>query len=168
MLTKQQKSQQIEESKKIIKDNKTLVFVDFTGTIVEDIKKLRRVLLEIGGNMKVIKKKLLRVAFKESNLDFDPEQFDSQVATILTQKDISELAGPIYKFSKETKNKNFKILGGYDLMEKSFIDAETVKQIGQLPSREVLLGRVVGMLISPIRMFLYVLDQKSKQTVENK
>ena len=43
-----------------------------------------------------------------------------------------------------------------------------VKQIGQLPSREILLGRVVGMLVSPIRMFLYVLDQKSKQTVENK
>ena len=168
MLTKQQKSQQIEESKKIIQDNKTLVFVDFTGTIVEDIKKLRRALLGIGGNMKVIKKKLLRVAFKESSLDFNPEQFDSQVATISAQKDITDLAGPIYKFSKEIKNKNFKILGGYDLVEKSFIDAEMVKQIGQLPSKEVLLGRVVGMLASPIKMFLYILDQKSKQTVENK
>lgn len=168
MLTKKQKSQHIEESKKIIQDNKTLIFIDFTGTIVEDMKKLRRILLGIGGKMKIIKKKLLRVAFKESNLDFNPEQFDSQVATILAQKDISELAGPIYKFSKETKNKNFKILGGYNLIEKNFIEAEIVKQIGQLPSREVLLGRVVGMLASPIKMFLYVLDQKSKQTVENK
>ena len=166
MLTKKQKSQQIEESKKIIQDNKTLVFIDFTGTIVDDIKKLRRILLGIGSNMKVIKKKLLRVAFKESNLDFNPEQFDSQVATISTQKDISELAGPIYKFSKEIKNKNFKILGGYDLLEKSFIEAEMVRQIGQLPSREVLFGKVVGMLASPIKMFLYILDQKSKQTVE--
>ena len=39
------------------------------------MKKLRRALLGIGGKMKIIKKKLLRVAFKESNLDFDPEKF---------------------------------------------------------------------------------------------
>lgn len=166
MLTKQQKSQQVEESKKIIKDNKSLIFVDFTGTIVEDVKKLRRVLREVGGKMKVIKKKLLRVAFKESNLDFNPEQFDAQVGTIATQKDIFDIAGSVYKFSKSIKNDKFKILGAYDLIEKKFIEGAVVKQIGQLPSREILLGRLAGMLTAPIRMFLYVLDQKSKKVAE--
>ena len=48
----------------------------------------------------------------------------------------------------------------------NFFDAETVEKIGQLPSREILLAQLVGMLSAPMRIFLYVLDQKSKQTVE--
>lgn len=168
MLTKQQKKEQINESKELIKNSDSLMFVDFSGTQVEDIKKLRLALRDAGAKMKVFKKKLLRVALKDSGIDFDPEQFDLQLGTIFSKKDISEIAGPVYKFSKGLKGAQFKILGSYDLLAKNFLDAEAVKKIGQLPSREILLGQLVGMLSVPIRMFLYVLDQKSKQTVENK
>lgn len=168
MLTKSQKSQQIEEGKKLIKKSSFLIFIDFSGVLTEDVKKLRRALLVIEAKLKVFKKKLLRIALKESGVDFNPEQFDSQVGTIFSDKDISEVASPIYKFSKGIKSKDFKILGGYDLLIKNFIEAETVKQIGQLPSREIMLGRFVGMIVAPLKMFLYVLDQKSKQMVENK
>ncbi|KKQ23024.1 MAG: 50S ribosomal protein L10 [Candidatus Wolfebacteria bacterium GW2011_GWC1_37_10] len=166
MLTKQQKTQQIKESKELIKGSKMLIFVDFTGTTVDEIKKLRRALLAIGSKLKVVKKKLLRVALSEDKIDFNPEQFESQIGTIFSSADISEIAGPIYKFSKEAKNKEFKILGGYDLSAKNFIEGEIVKQIGQLPSREILLGQLVGMFAMPIKMFMNVLEQKSKQMVE--
>ncbi|MBI5306365.1 50S ribosomal protein L10 [Candidatus Wolfebacteria bacterium] len=162
MLTKAQKLEKIEESKKLIKNSQSLVFIDFSGTAVEDIKKLRQVLRGIGAKMKVIKKKLLRVALKDSGIDFNPEQFDLQLGTIFSDKDISEIAGPVYKFSKGLKKVDFKILGSYNLLAKNFLDAENVKKIGQLPSREILLGKLVGMLAAPIRMFLYVLSEKSK------
>ena len=160
MLTKQQKAEQIKESKDILSVNKTLVFTDFSGKTVEEVKKLRRSLLSIGAKLKVFKKKLLRIAFTESGMDFNPEQFESQVATVFTDKDISDVAGIVYK-------SDISILGGYDLAGKNFIDAETVKKIGQLPSREILLGQLVGMLSAPIKMFMRVLSEKSKM-VENK
>ncbi|PJA41832.1 50S ribosomal protein L10 [Candidatus Wolfebacteria bacterium CG_4_9_14_3_um_filter_37_9] len=162
MLTKSQKLQQIEESKDMLKQSRILAFVDFSGTTVEDIKKLRRLLSSVGAKLKVFKKKLLRIALKDSGFDFDPEQFDLQVGTVSSQGDISEIAGLIYKFSKEIKNKKFKILGAYDLAEKNLFDAAMVTRIGQLPPREVLLGQLVGMLVAPMRMFLYVLNEKSK------
>ena len=162
MLTKSQKSQQINEGKEALKQSRTLAFVDFSGTTVEDMKKLRRSLLSVGAKLKVFKKKLLRIALKENGVDFNPEQFDLQVGTILAKGDISEIAGLIYKFSKEIKNKNFKILGGYDLAEKNFFDSAATTRIGQLPSREVLLGQLVGMLAAPMKTFLYVLNEKSK------
>ena len=43
------------------------------------------------------------------------------------------------------------------------IDAAQVVFIGNLPPREVLLAQLLGMIAAPIRSFLYVLDQKSKQ-----
>lgn len=161
MLTKSQKLNQIEESKNMLKQSRTLAFIDFSGTTVEDIKKLRRLLNSVGAKLKVFKKKLLRIALKDSGFDFDPEQFDLQVGTISTQGDISEIAGLIYKFSKEIKNKKFKILGGYNLAEKNSFDSAMVTRIGQLPSREILLGQLVGMLVAPMRMFLYVLNEKA-------
>lgn len=169
MLTKQQKSKQIEESKKILKDNQSLVFIDFSGVKMEELKKLRRALREIGAKMKVFKKKLLRIAFKESDIDFNPEQFESQAATVFSSADISNIAGPIYKFYKElsvkgVKDKGFKILGGYDLLSKNAIDSKTVISIGQLPPREILLGQLVGMLSMPIKMFMNVLSEKAKRS----
>lgn len=166
MLTKQQKLKQIEESKEILKDNQSLVFVDFSGVTMEELKKLRRALKEVGAKMKVFKKKLLRIAFKESGMDFNPEQFESQAATVFSDKDISEIAGSVYKFSKSLKkDSSFGILGAYNLLDKLFIDAETVKKIGQLPPKEILLGQLVGMLSMPIKMFMNVLNEKVK-TVE--
>lgn len=162
MLTKEQKKQQIEEGKEIIKNNKFLVFIDFTKTSVEDLKKLRRALRDIGAKLKVIKKRLLNIAFKENNLDIDFSDFKFQVGTVFSEKDIPEIAASVYKFSKETNNKEFKILGGYDLSAKNFLDAEFVKMIGQLPSREIILSQLVGMLQSPISRFLYVLKEKNK------
>ncbi len=162
MKTKSQKQEALKEAQKLMDENQNIVFVDFTGTSVENIRSLRRTLGELGAKMKVVKKKLLRVAFEKKSIDFNPEQFESHIASIFSSKDISEVAPPVYKFFKENEKKGFNILGTYDLVNKSFISEEMTKRIGQLPSREILLGQLVGMLAAPMRMFLYVLDQKSK------
>ena len=164
MLTRKQKAEHIEEGKKLLKENHTMVFLDLSGVDAETTKLLRRMVRAEGGEMRVMKKRLLRVAMKDAGFDFNPEQFESQLATVFVPKDISEIAGPLYDFLKKAnaakENKN--ILGGFDILAKNFLDAEMVTKIGQLPSREVLLGQVVGTLAGPIRAFLYVLNEKAK------
>ena len=78
-----------------------------------------------------------------------------------------KITGPIYKFFKEFEKKGFKILGLYDLLEKKFSDAETVKMIGQLPPKEILLAQLVGTIAAPIRTLMYVLQEHNKRS-ENK
>ncbi|MDP3014997.1 MAG: 50S ribosomal protein L10 [bacterium] len=163
MLTKQQKIESVGEAEKILDQNKTLVFVDFSGTKVEDLRKLKRTLKEFGSQLKIIKKKLLRIAFQNKKIDFNPEQFDFQLGAVFSDRDISEVSGPVYKFFKEVEKKGFKILGAYDLSEKNFLDAETVKKIGQLPSREILLAQLIGAIASPIRMLMYMLQERGKK-----
>ena len=168
MKTKEQKKQAIGDAQKLIDESRNLFFVDFTGTGVEDMKVLRRSLKDFGAKTKVIKKKLLRVALEKEKVDFNPEQFDEQLATIFFSKDISEVAGPIYKFYKDKEKKGFKILGAYDLVNKNFLDEAMVKRIGQLPSREILLAQLVGMLSMPVKMFMNVLDKRSQKLAEVK
>lgn len=166
MLTKEQKNKQIKQGQELLKESKSVVFVDFTGAGVKDLKSLRNILKELGAKMKVFKKRLIRIAFHREKIDFNPEKFESQAGAIFSDKDISEIIPSAYKFIKNLKKKDFKILGAYDVENKSFIDEEMAIEIGQLPPREILLGQLVGVLSAPIRSFMYILNEKSKQTVE--
>ncbi len=169
MLTKIQKTEHIEAAKKLVTKHKTLVFADFTAVPTKMIEKLKRDLAGKDASYKVFKKRLLRVAFKDSGYDFDPLQFRSQLGVIAIKGDLFSLAGLIYKFSKDLQRekKEFKILGAYDVSGKIFIPAEQFTMIAKLPTREVLLGQVMGMFTAPLRSFMYLLQQiaKSKETM---
>lgn len=155
MLTKGQKIEKVNESKKLLDGSRSVIFVDFTGKSVKEMEGLRRGLTSLGAKLKVIKKRLLRIALYDKKIEINPAQFESQVGTVFSPKVIQEMAGPVYK-------SGIKIIGGYDLEENTFWDTDKMKMVGQLPPREILLGQLLGMLQAPIRMFLYVLDQKSK------
>jgi len=91
----------------------------------------------------------------------NPVELDGQVGTIFGKSDISDIAGPVYSFSKS--HETFQILGAVDVEKKEEIARETVIAIGQLPPRDVLIASVVGSIAAPIRGLLYVLSEKSKQ-----
>lgn len=165
-LTKEQKREQVALGSKKIKESKSLVFADFNKVSVESLKQLRRELKKQGADFKVLKKRLLKIAVKEAGLEFDPLQFKTQMGTIFIPQDLTSLASAIYKFSKEIeKNKKgeFKILGGIDMTEKKFIDANEIIAIAKLPSREVLLAQIAMMLTMPIKQIMQILNERSKQ-----
>jgi len=162
MKTKQQKAEQIKDNENLLKQSKGLIFIDFTGATMGDLTKLRRTIKESGAKLQVVKKKLLRIIFEKEKIDFDPEQFESQMGVIFSDKDAETLAAPVYKFAKDLEKKGFRILGAYDLPAKNFIEGETMIKIGRLPSREILLGQLVGVLAAPLKMLMYVLNEKAK------
>ncbi|MBI2591223.1 MAG: 50S ribosomal protein L10 [Candidatus Brennerbacteria bacterium] len=163
MKTKAQKTEQIKQAEQLLAKSRLLVFADFTGLSVAGFQKLKKSLKTSLNIFQVVKKRLLKIAFKNQGIEFDPVQFESQVATLFSAEDLTDIAAPIYKFSKETKNV-FKILGAYDLNDKKFFSADEVKFIGQLPPREVLLAQLVSMISSPLRQFLFVLNEKAKRS----
>lgn len=167
MLTKAEKKEQIELGVDLTKKSKALVFADFTGVSIEEIKKLKSELRKAGAQFKVIKKRLLKLALKDAGVDFDPTQFDAQVGTVFATGDLSTVAGSVYKFSKdlEKAKKNFAILGAYDGVEKIALDKNQFLVIAKLPSREILLAQLVGVMSGPIRAFMYIADQLSKKSV---
>lgn len=165
-LTKEQKRKQIDLGVKKVKDSENLIFVDFNKVGVEEIKKLRRELKKLGADFKVIKKRLLNLAFKEAKIDFDPLQFKAQVGVIFLPKDLSSFASVIYKFSKELKRfkkGEFTILGGFNLLEKKFIDVNEFNTIATLPSKEILLAQIAMMFTMPLKQIMMILNERSKK-----
>lgn len=165
MKTKLQKQEQLKLGEKSIQDSRTVVLADFTGLSANDMNGFRRAMRAIGAPVRVIKKRVLKIAFEKAGLPFDLVNFAGQAAAAFSTKDLVDLAGSVYRFGKPfEKLGSFKILGGYDLEAKTFVSSQDVKRLGQLPSKEVLLGQLVGMLALPIRSFLFVLNEKAKKS----
>ncbi len=157
-LTKTQKQKILEDLKEMLSRQKAIILVGITGLKVKDISQLRKKLKAIDGNLKVVKKTLIELAFKESNLKFDKDKFREEIALAFGFKDEILPAKIVYQFSRE--NENIKILGGY--LEGNFKEAEEIITLAQLPTREELLARLVGSISSPISGLVNVLQGNIK------
>ncbi len=154
--TIEQKKQEIEEINRELKETGGFLVFGFSGIPVNELNGFRSRLREIKGEMRIVKRRLLGICMKENKIDFEPDPFLGQTAFVSFRGDILDIAGVVYDFVKKEETEG-KILGGYDSKEKEVYGAEYLERIGQLPSREVLLGQVVGGISGPIRAFVYTL-----------
>ena len=165
-LTKAQKTKQIEAVKEKIAKQKSVIFVDFAKVPSKDMFSLRKSLKEAGCNLKIAKKTLIRVAFGQSDISFwnkITKVLPGQVALVFGIEDEIAPARIANTFAKTQEN--LKILGG--IFENRFIDRERVLVLANLPTKNELLGRLVGSLASSMTSFVRVLD-KIKESKEAK
>ena len=167
-LTKEQKTKQINDIKEKVANQKSMVFVDFNKVPSKDMFFLRKSLKEVGCNLKIAKKTLVRIAFGQSNISFWNKikaVVPGQLALVLGIEDEIAPARISNKFAKD--HEGFKILGG--IFENRFIEKEKVLELASIPPRNELLGRLVGSIFSPMSGFVRVLDKikQSKETTNN-
>lgn len=165
-LTKEKKQKALTDLKNNIAKQKSVIFADFSKVGSKDLFSLRKQLKENGCNLKIGKKTLMRIAFGQSNITFwnkIKSSVPGQLALVFGMDDEIAPARIAHQFSK--KNENFKVLGG--IFEKRFIDRERVLVLATLPSRNELLGRLLGSLSSSTANFVRVLDKirESKEGV---
>ena len=165
-LTKAQKTKQIDSIKEKVAQQKSVIFVDFAKVGSKEMFSLRKSLKEAGCNLKIAKKTLIRVAFGQSNISFWNKikpSVPGQLALVFGIEDEIAPARISNEFRKT--NDNFKILGGIFSAQGGpasgweFIDLERVMFLATLPSRNELLGRLVGSLSSSMTSFVRVLDK---------
>jgi len=155
-LTRQQKEEIVASVKDSLKKQKSTVFTDFKGVSVSKMTELKRKLRESGAEYKVIKKNLLQKAVDEAGLEgVSVKEFEGSTGVAFSYEDEVSSAKVVYDFSKQEEVGEFKILGGI-LENKSMSEAE-VLALAKLPSKEQLLGQLVGQLNAPIAGFVNVL-----------
>ncbi len=152
MQTKDQKKKLVKDLAEKVKSSKSVVFADFKGVKVKDLTELKKELRKEGVDFKVSKKTLINIAFKEAGIDVDTRKMEGQVAVSISSRDEVAPAKIIEKFSK--KNENLKILGG--ILENKLLGIDQVKALAKLPSKEELLGILVGTIKAPISGFVNV------------
>jgi len=153
-LTREQKQDIIKDLKEKFGKQKSMVFVDFTGTKVKDISEARKEMKKSDCEFKIAKKTLMKVALKEKKIDLPEENFNGEIGIGFGFNDEVmpfKILGSIAK-----KTNTLKLLGG--LIGKNFIQKEEAQTISDLPGRNELLAKVVGSISSPLNGLVNVLQ----------
>jgi len=158
VLTKREKKRKtIDGLKDSFKRQKVVFGVGYKGLKTNQVNELRKKLNQVGANLQIVKKTLIKISFK----DFEKEKFQEQMAIIFGHQDEVVTAKTIYEFSK--KDDKFKILGGY--LGNNFIDNAEIIKLAKLDSRERLLEKLVFVMKNPICRFINTLKANPRKLV---
>lgn len=138
------------------------VVVSYKGITVEDDTALRRKMREAGVTYTVVKNTMLRRAAENTGLsDLDPV-LEGTTALATSDNDHVAAAKILHEYAKS--HENFTLKGGY--LDGKVLSMEELTELAQIPSREVLLAKVVGGLNATICKLVYVLDAIAKKDGE--
>lgn len=138
-----QKAQAVEWIGKVFDEN-AVVIVANTGLTVAEMSELRGELRQAGANMKVVKNRLAKIAITGRPSEKIADLFKGPTAIAFSEDPVAA-AKAVDKYAK--KNDKLVILGG--AMGNETLDANGVKALASMPSREELLGSIVTAIMSP-------------------
>ena len=157
------KKQIVSEISEKLKDAKSVVLVEYKGLTVEKANELRNKCREAGVEYKVYKNTLMRFAFEELGYEDITESLKGPNAIALSYEDEVSAARITNDFAK-ANNETIVLKAG--IAEGKVLDADEVKVLANIPSREILLGQLAGVLQGNLRNLAYMLDQISKKDEE--
>lgn len=149
----------VDEISACIKDAQSVVLVDYCGLTVEQDTQLRKNLREAGITYKVYKNTLMNFAFQGTEFEGLSAYLEGPNAIAVSADDATAPARVLSEFAK-TANK-LEIKAG--VVEGTVYDAKGMASIASIPSREVLISRLLGSLQSPITNFARVMNQLAEK-----
>ena len=158
----EQKKPIVAEIAENIKDAQSVVLVHYSGITVEADTKLRKELREAGITYKVYKNTMMNFAFEGTDCEPLCKHLDGPNAIAISKDDATAPARIISKYAKEAPT--MKMLAG--IVEGGYYDEKAVNALAAVPSREELLGKLLGSIQSPITNLARVLNQIAEAKAE--
>ena len=144
----------VEEIKEKIKSAISLTFVDYRGLTVEEDTKMRKELREAGVEYKVYKNRLLLKALEELGYTGYNDVLEGTTAVAFGMND--EVSGPRILVKTIEDSKKMQVKCG--MLNGERIDAKMVETLAKIPSKEVLISKLLYMLQSPVRSVAIALN----------
>jgi large subunit ribosomal protein L10 len=163
-MTKEAKKQlKVKVAEKLVKVNAAIV-AEYRGLTVGELTELRVKLREAKAEFRIIKNRIAKVAMKEDAPALGPiiDAMKGPVGLILVFGDPAPAAKALNEFGKDREN--FKVTKG--VFEGAALSPAQLKEIADLPSREVMLGQIAGMIQSPAQRVLNLAVAIPRQVIQ--
>jgi large subunit ribosomal protein L10 len=168
-----QKTKTVEEFEKEAREAKGLIVTSFKGLKTIEFNEMRLKLRPLKSEYRVVKNSLTRLALKNAGMAALAEALQGPSAIVIERGDSLAAIKAVFDFAKT--HENIKVTGG--VFEGKVLNDKELKALASLPSREVLLAKLLGtlqapmvnlvsVLQAPIRDLVGVLDQISKKSPE--
>jgi large subunit ribosomal protein L10 len=133
--------------------------VDYRGLNVGHFNELRRRLLKAGAELHVIKNSVFRIAAREAGVGDLASSLAGQIAVVTGQRDISAAAKAIKTFQAEFNRPKLQ----FGFLGSQRLEKEAVMVLADLPSLEVLRGKLLGLLQAPSAQLVRLLNTPAAQ-----
>ena len=168
-ISKADKQVIIAELKEKFENSKVAILADYRGLNVAEATRLRRRLRDAGCEFKVAKNTLVGLVVKSQGLDALEPYLEGPVGIAFGNDPVAP-AKVLSDFIREAKKMEIKA----GVLDGNVIDAKSIKELADLPSRDVLLAKVLGGMQAPLygfagvlqgtlRSFVYALEAVRKQ-----
>ena len=137
-----------------LKNSPAGVVVNYQGITVDADTKMRKALREAGVKYMVMKNSLTGRACDEVGMSDMKQYLTGMTAIAIGTTDPVAPAKVLKEYAEKVES--FQILAGY--LDGAVVDAETVNKLADIPSKEVLLAKLLGSIKSPLYNFAYAIQ----------
>ena len=158
-MEKNQKIAEVAVLKDTFSTATSAVVIEFKGLVVDKDTAFRKSVRESKAQYRVSKNTLLRLAVKDTSFEALGGSFKGSSAIATTSVDVIALAKAVNGFLKDNPAATFKA----GVMDGKLIDAKQLQALAELPSREVLIAKLLYLMQYPISGLAVALDGIRKQ-----
>ena len=156
------KEQIVSELQEKLKEAKLGVLTSFSGMNVAKMEALRNALRKSNAELKVVKNTLLGIASKETDFSILADHFKWPVAIVLSHKDPVGPTKVLIDFAKKNPELEIKI----GVLDGKLLTRSDISALAELPSREVLRGKLVSVMAAVPTAFVTVLSGVPRSFVQ--
>lgn len=156
------KTQVVEELSAKLATAKAAFLADYRGLTVDEVNDLRSKLRDSGVEYRVVKNTLLRLAAKDTPFTCLDEYLTGPTAIAIAQEDPVAPAKVLSDYAKASKVFELKAA----VLDGKLLSLEEITALAELPSREVLLARLLGSINAPVSNFVGVLAAVPRSLVQ--
>jgi large subunit ribosomal protein L10 len=138
-----------------LKESLFVLVADYQRMKVDQFSELRNRLAPAGAEIHVIKNSFLKRAIADSGLPDVGDNLTGQTAIVTGDRDVAPVAKILKTFATEFKIATLKI----GIVDKAILPSKDVEAMADLPSREVLLAQLLGLLVSPATRLVRLLNE---------
>ena len=149
----------VSEIEGLAKDAKSIVLVDYRGLTVAQATELRNSVRSAGGVYKVYKNRLMKIAFEKLGIEFPASDYEGTTAVLFHESD--EVAPAKIALDGSKKYGNIKLKSGY--VAGKYYNTAEITNLANIPSREVLVAQLLGMLTNPMRSLAVAVSEIAKK-----
>ena len=149
----------VEEISSKIQGAQSVVLATYSGITVEQDTALRKEMREAGVEYKVYKNTMMNFAFKGTPCEELCQHLEGTNALAVCTEDATAPARILAKYAKDVPT--LELVAG--VVEDTYYDKAGIEALSKVPSREELLGKLLGSIQSPITNFARVLNQIAEQ-----
>ena len=137
----------------------TVVLVDYRGLTVAQDTELRNQLRKAGVEYAVLKNTMISRAIEGMNVDEMHASLEGPTAVALGYEDMIAPAKILSEFAKKSKKLTIKC----GVCDGAYLNADGVEALASLPSKEVLIAKIMGSMMSSVSKFVYCVEAIRKQ-----